>query len=890
MYLHKKYLLPIFIAFAISLLCVIQGCSVKKNTWAARQYHNTTARYNVYFNGYESYKEGVAELTKSHEDNYTMILPVYRYGDKDKAIAIFSQMDRAIEKASKAITKHSMVFKHQEYCKWIDDSYMLLGKAHFMKREFPQAIKTFDFVSKEFKNNPIKYDALLWLAKSYNYSGDLSSAAVVLSNLNEKILKDNISHEVLQNFHLVYADYYIRMKNYEAAIEQLEKSLGYKQKKQVKTRIHFILGQLYQQERQYNKASEHYKQVLRLNPPYEMAFNAKINLAQCYDLKSGQVKNIRKELEKMLKDEKNKEYADQIYYALAEIEIKEKDTNEAIRFLKLSVSENINNKYQKGISYLRLGEIHFNKNIYSQARIFYDSTVTYLPEDYPDYKDIKTLQINLADLVNNLEIIHLEDSLQRLASMPEKERKSIVDGIIKKIQEEEIRKKQEELIAQQKTNATLLDPSAKTQSMMSQIQNNWYFNNPQTMNFGYSEFIRKWGPRKLEDLWRLSNKQTMDFDFGNNLAEENEETNEDTLESKTFDIKNPETYLRQIPTTPEKINESNNKIIDALFNVGIIYRERIINLPQSAIYFEQLLSRYPDNKYKLSVYYYLYKIYADLKIKDKENKYKNLILQEFPESDFAQIILDPDYYKKIAAREDEAQNLYKTTYNLYKNNACDKVIENCDKAADLYKGHPIMVRFLYLKALCTGKTKSIDEFENALKKVVLLSPESETGKAAQNTLDFLAKKNSNTVSQNESTNNTNITSNKTSAPTSNYKINESDFHFFIILVDAKSGDINQLRNQISDHNKKYYSLEKLNITNILFNNNIQMITVSNFKNKETGMIYFNTVEKNNNLNTTLQKLNANKFIISAENYSIFYKQKDIENYKQFFNKNYLNTH
>lgn len=880
----KKYLLFV-IAVNVPIIFLLQGCSVKKNTWAARQYHNTTARYNIYFNGYESLKEGINELSKAHEDNYNLILPIYRYGNKDNATAIYPNMDRAIEKASKAITNHSMVFKRQEYCKWIDDSYMLLGKANFFKREYSQAINTFDFVSKEYKKNLIRFDAQLWLAKSYIYSNDVSQAGVILRNLGNRINKENPSRFVKRNFNLVYAEYYIKMNNYEAAIEQYEKSLKFKQKKSTRIRINFILGQLYQHERQLKAATNQYRKVLKLNPPYEMAFNTRINMARCYDSRSGQGKNIRKELEKMLKDEKNKEYVDQIYYALAEIEIAEKDTLKAIDYLKLSVNGSVNNKYQKGMSFLRLGEIFFEKPDYTNARINYDSTVFFLPEDYPDFKNIKSLQVNLADLVDNLNTVKHEDSLQKLASMTEKERKAVVDGIIKKLQEEEARKKQEEILAQQAQTANLLDPGARTQNLMSQNQSSWYFNNTQTMSFGYSEFVRKWGQRKLEDLWRLSNKQSMDFDFTENLTEDLEFLDEDSLQETALSDRDPETYLRNIPTTPEKIEESNTRIIEALFNIGIIYRERIINNPKAAFYFEKLLSRYPENKYTLSSYYYLYKLYGALNIKDKETKYKNLIIEQFPESDFAQLILDPDYYKKIAKKEDEAQAFYKTTYDLYINGNYNKVIENYQKAAELYKGQPILIRFLYLKALSIGKTKDIDEFITTLKKVVLLSPESETGIAAQNTLDFLSHKTGkvifNEVEKTES-------KTETTEFVSNYKIDDAAFHFFVIVVDAKSGDINKLRNLVSDHNKTYFALDKLNTTNIFLNSNSQMITVSNFKDKDVGMSYYYSINKNNDLNTTLETLKVSKFIISAGNYSTFYKQKDVDIYKEFFVKNYLN--
>jgi len=868
--------LPVFFLF--------QGCSVKKNTWAARQYHNTTARYNVYFNGYESLKEGVADLSKAHQDNYNLILPVYRYGNKENATAILPKMDRAIEKASKAIVNHSMVFKREEYCRWIDDSYMLLGKAYFFKREYSQAAKTFDFVAREYKKKSIRFDAMIWLAKSYNYSDNVSQSGVVLGNLSGRIFKGNPSRDALRNFHLVYADYFIKMKNYESAIEQLEKSQKYKQKKSVRTRVHFILAQLYQREGELKKAAEHYRKVLRLNPAYEMSFNARINLARCYDSKTGDGKNIRKELEKMLRDEKNKEYVDQIYYALAEIELKEKDTIDAINYLKLSAEGSINNKYQKGMSYLRLGEIYFDKPDYPNARIFYDSTVAFLPTDYPDFKEIKSLQVNLADLVNNILTVRLEDSLQHLASLSEKERRGIVDGIIKRIKEEEELKRQQELLAQQaNTGVALLDPGARTQNMMNQGQNNWYFNNTQTMSFGFSEFSRKWGQRKLEDLWRLSNKEVLSFDFEENLIEETSE--EDTIVVVASSPTDPETYLKNIPTTPEMLEASNQRIIEALFNIGIIYRERIININKAVAAFENLLSRYPDNKYILSTYYYLYKIYEEQNSKAKEEKYKNLILNKFPESNFAQLILDPDYFKKISIKKDEAEGFYAETYEYYSAGRHETVLANYDKAAGLYKGQPVLIKFLFLKAQSIGKLKGIDEYEAALKKVVMLGPDSEQGKAAQDILNYLFGKHESGFNAGSSaTTSTGVTV----APlTSNYKADPVAFHFFVIVANAKSGDMNQIRNLVSDHNKTYFGLEKLNTTSIFLTNTEQMITVSNFKDKDTGMTYYISLRNNNNLISALEKIGAKWFVVSAENYSILYKQKDVDNYKLFFDKNYL---
>ena len=161
------------IILLLLMLLLINSCSTKKKSWVNRQYHNTTAKYNGYFNGKESLKSGIRKIHVNHKDDYTSILPIYKEVNL-KNSNTQSYMDKAIKKGSVVIQRHSMKIRGKEYCKWIDDSYLLVGKAYFYKGEFQEAIKTFTFIIEEYKKNEIRFYATLWLIRSHleleNYS------------------------------------------------------------------------------------------------------------------------------------------------------------------------------------------------------------------------------------------------------------------------------------------------------------------------------------------------------------------------------------------------------------------------------------------------------------------------------------------------------------------------------------------------------------------------------------------------------------------------------------------------------------------------------------------------------------------------------------------------
>ncbi|MFO7722493.1 MAG: hypothetical protein R6V49_04635, partial [Bacteroidales bacterium] len=545
-----KWIMPLVMIF-------LAGCATDKDAWLNRNYHGMTTRFNGYFNGNESLKEGVEQIRQRHVDDYNKILSVFQFGDQTAASSANSYMDVAIKKASVQIQKHTMFIRGQEKNRWIDDSWMLIGKAHFYKMEYEMAMQNFDFVIARYKNQPTRYEAMLWKAITNSQLKKFDDNEALLGLLQKSIDDRQVSGKVKRMFPLVKADFFLKQGSPEAAVQPLKDALRLNRNKNIRVRSMYILAQIHQQTDRCEEASGYYKKVVQMNPEYEMAFNAKINMARCFSaVKSEDGRTIKKYLTKMIRDEKNKEYLDQVYFALAEVYLKEKNDTLAMKNLKLSVANSTVNQNQKAISSLMLADLYFKYENYPDAQAYYDSAVTYLQQDYPNYEVLMKKHNILSRLVTNILIVQTQDSLQRLAKMPANERMRIVNNIIAEINRKEQEAKEQE--AQQFQNLGFLEMENRNLNQQQQSGNEWYFDNPSSRSFGFTEFRNKWGDRPLEDMWRISAKR------GDALMTEEEmrldSIRQDSIKAVTANLKNPEYYLKNIPLTPEAIDASNVKI------------------------------------------------------------------------------------------------------------------------------------------------------------------------------------------------------------------------------------------------------------------------------------------------------------------------------------------
>jgi tetratricopeptide (TPR) repeat protein len=868
-----------FIAITLGVVLLVAGCSVKKNNIISRSYHNTTARYNGYYHGKIKMKDAVDRLAEQHEDKYDRILSVFRYADKQKAKSIYPDMDEVIKKVSLVIQRHSMNIGGKERCRWIDDNWLLMGKSHFFKHDYFSAIETFEYIAATYPDQSSKYEALLWLTQTNIALTKFASCEFTLDYLKSE---PKFPKSLRGELYAVLSDFYLQTRQYTQAIESLEKAVVFSKNRDRKIRLMFILAQVYQHENQYKKAFQHYTNCIHMNPPYEMGFNARINRARCFDSENKDSKEVKKELVKMLKDEKNKDYLDQVYYALAGLAIKEPDTTKAIEHLNSSVQASKGNGNQKALSYLDLGKIYFAKREYKLAKLYYDSTMASLSNDYYEYDIVLNRRNSLTKLMKNFNTIALEDSLQLLAKLPEGELKSKLERLAKEQVEEELRRIEKEKMEKQAMEQQQMPQGM--QDMKEPFGGNessgaWYFYNQQAMSFGYNDFIKRWGQRKSEDNWRRINKEAIipvetgeDEASADTTAEE--DPNDPEVKKKKVEslVKK---FLAKIPVNQKMIEASDKKILEAYYSNGLIYKESLYDLPAASETFLTMMQRFPDNKYMLQTYYHLYRIYLAMGDDEKREYYENILLNQYPESEYAALIRNPDKGNVTSATDSLLNKYYEDTYARYLLKEYVEVISRKRTSDSLFPASPLMPKFDFLKTLAIGHTNPVPVFEASLNGIVKNYPTDPVKNSAQEILDAIhgVKKPEGQSVQ---------------TPDSNAFVFSADtVHLVAVVILQKSLNSNELRIKLSDYNNLYYSLRELKISAQQLDKDRPVIIIQDFPDKSSAQDYAVALKEDPTVFGTATPGSFELLVISAGNYVTLLQERDIEKYLTFYDQNYF---
>jgi len=865
------------------LLVVLGGtlssCSTKRNTFTRRAFHNLTAHYNTFWNGNEAFQQGLRELEKNIQTNYTVIISVEDYGTLQQVQSINSYLDRAIEKASKVVQKHSMYFERKERVRRVPDSYMLIGKAYFYKQDYFSARQTFEFVAQRYERQPIRFEAQLWQARTAIKLEEFERSITILEGLQSQARRQDFPRDVARQVPAVFAFHHMSHENYNAAKPYLRRAAEMSNDKKFAARMYFILGQIHQKDGEFAEATRYYAQVLELNPPFDMQFSAQINMAQSFDATRGSSRIIMSDLNRLLNSSKNIEFRDQIYYAMAYVALRENNDSAAIRYLRESVATSTTNDFQKSLSARKLADLYFAIPNFPEAYVYYDTTIQTLQFDHPDFAALERKTNTLRDLVEHLNTIELQDSLQKLASMSERDRNNIIDKIIAdyKAEQERIKQEEERLAAAELMPMPMpgRDPS---RGMLQQVTagGGWYFYNPQAISFGFSDFTRKWGRRKLEDNWRLSDKRSHSFD----LAEQGDAIN-DTIDKNAAraesDPLKRETYLMDIPTTPEQLEASNQLVAEAMYELAFIFREGLSDYPRSVEAFEAFLTRFPAHERQLNALYHLYTLFMLEGNTARANEYKNMIIRQFPESEYAAILADPDYLSKKESEKLKIQALYEDTYTAYINRQHRMVLIYSNEAVNSYPDSPLLPKFAYLRALAMGGLHNQDTLTNHLKKFIAAYPASNIVPLAQSVLatfgiEGFENEEGAVMAEQE--------------PPSIYTYSPGENHFFVLIFDHHKINVDATRIRISDFNLTNYKLDNLSINAVLLDDNRQMISVSNFSGKERAMAYYNAINASDYVFSPQLRGDSDFFVISSNNYPVFYRDKVVETYMNFFGKHY----
>ena len=875
----KKYLL------FLGPFLILAGCSVEKNTDASRFYNSMTAKYNIYFNGYENYKAGLAKIAISYSDDYAEMINVFEYSDPTTASLCSTDMERAIQKASKLIAlksitarpdikessqisnKEKALLDMKEYNQWVDDSYFLIGKARFYKHEFNEATSLFDYCIINANDPEIKTEAAIWQARFNNETAKYNESLRILTELgvNEKTAKS-----LRSMYYTTYADLFVKQKKYSEAIDPLSKAIDLVSSKRTKYRLTFLLAQLYAKTGNGAKATENYQKVIRMRPPYDVEFYARINIAGVFDVNSMDPQKMKKELEKMLKDSKNVDFQDQIYYALGNLSMREGKEDEALGYYHKSAAAISRNQNQRGRSFLALATYYFNKPDFIKSGMYYDSTVYFLDPAFPEYKEIKEKSQNLNTLVSQLIIIQRQDSLQKIARMNESQRNALIASLIAQATKEETERKNTDYTDRYNIGQ-FYENERRSQGTIEQ-EGKWYFYNQSAMAFGRTEFRRRWGDRKLEDNWRRSNKARVSIaQFGG--ADETGQERKDTT-SATANYKKPEFYLKDLPLNDSLMAISDDKISMALLNAGKAYSERLLDPDRATETYESLLQRYPKSDLVPEALFSLYRVNKE-KNGARSEIYRQRLLKQFPESEYAKILSDPAYYEKKIAEMKMAEKTYNEAFTAFTEERFNDAISLCVDGLQKYPQSQLAPKFQLLRAYCVARTSDERSLKAELNVVIKSWPKTQESKKAEEIIAYL----------NQKTPELKVEEDKVIAAEL-YKKDTTVTHVFALIITDPAFNINQATFDVISYNIDNYTNKNYRTEGSLVPKKYIMIAVSGFSNYGQALDYYNKFSAEKNVRNSSGK-NMMTFIITMENLKILNKDGNPGRYQLFFKENYL---
>lgn len=761
----RKGFFYIISLFAILLLW---SCSTKKNTRASRFYHAFNSRYNIYFNGKTSYDEALKAMQDGYKESYSDLIYMYPISAQPKEKqATGGPFDRAIEKSNKAIKLHSIKAKppkkagwrndpkqralqeQEEYNPFLKKCWLMMGQAQFHNADFLQASATFSYISRHYsEDEEVVAEARLWQARCYSEMGWFYESEDILGKLNT----NGIPKKNLNQYATVYADYLVKNKQYDEAVSYLKTAIKAEKNKRQRTRMKYLLAQIYTGQDQGGLAYQMFAQVAKANPPYELEFAARIRQTEVFT--GNNYLKVVKMLRGMAKSDKNKDLLDQVYYALGNVYLSREDTLNAIKNYELGIEKSTQNGLDKAICQIKLGDIFFTMRDYVKAQPCFSGALSGIQKEYKDFKRISKLSSVLDELVVHVEAVHLQDSLQTIARMPETERFAVIDKIIEKVKKEEEDAKalaeKDAYLAEQEAKGTGIDrPGTETGGIVLPTGaggNGFYFYNAQAVAQGKTQFQRKWGRRPLEDHWRRRKKEMSTFN--ENMEEEEvlaadstalgvdgEVMPGDSLEAglpevAADDPKSREYYIQQLPLTPEDIEASNVIIVDGLYNMSMIYKDKLEDLPLSIEAFEELERRFPDNSHRLESFYQIYLMALRTGNTSLAAQYKSKLIAAFPESDYAVAIADPSYERNIRMMDFVQDSTYEATYKSYLTADTSTVRRNYRDISAKYPLADLLPKFMFLEALTYVQAGDAEGFKSALKALVEKYPSADVTELA----------------------------------------------------------------------------------------------------------------------------------------------------------------
>lgn len=900
----------------------VVSCSNKKNTAITRAYHSVNTRYNVHFNANEAYKEAMKSYERQQEldENLSQMLYIYPEVLDSADMESRGSFKTTIEKTTKAIKLHSIKTrprrdpdkrgdkKYQEWVKrkefnpFLVNTWMLLAKAEFQEGSYLRAITTFMYITKIYSyDKKVVSESKLWIARAYSEMGWRYEAENVLRKMEQN---DEIHHELLGMYTSIKANLYVRNKEYKNAIPYLEEAIEQGDNGYQKRRNKYLLGQLYTETGEKDKAYKAFGSARGFNSPYNYTINTKLRQIEVSG--ESQTKLIS-ELKKLTKGQRNEEYLDVVYTALGNVYLNASDTVKAIENYSLAVEKSKKNGYDKALAQIKLGGLHFDRKEYIQAQPHYSGALSQLKKTDENYAEVSLRSEVLDQLVVHAKVVHEQDSLLLVANMPEAERLAYIEAHIEKLKKEEERKAKEEELEQRKElysqseytgwdNLNAQQPKDPfTNAVGQKDASDFYFYNKSAVEQGKITFQQKWGKRALEDNWRRRDKSTTSL-FGDDenedeqLADKDEPTKEGAASEKeevVTDQYSVEYYLQQLPLTEEAKEESYKLIENALFNMGLIYKNLLEDNELAIETFETDLKRFPDTPNKEEIYYQLFLIYLRMENEPLMTLYRNLVISEFPSSKYAAPLSDSNYawnFKYMAKLQEE---LYQETYQAYLAGDVKKVRQNYESIQTKFPFVSLMPKFAFLNSLSYAQTKDARNLEKNLTKLISDYPQADVTPMATNILknikdgmillsdgspiigmDWTMAYSNDSIFEGEG------------ARAIEYRVDLNEPHTLLLMFTPKSIDRNELLYQVADYNFSNYVIQTYDLK---FNDSpiLSSLEITGFDDFKTIKSYISKAFEEEGLMT---KLDAEIIPVpmSVKNYADIYPRLGLEQYMQFY--------
>lgn len=904
-----------------AVLLAATGCSTQKNTAKTRWWHSFKARYNTYYNGTLAYIDGSLEKENGNKDNFTEMLPLYTVGNKQSREIGKGNFEKAIEKCQKTIKLHSIKkrpvwdkkrrktekdiewLSRREYNPFLWKAWMLMGRSQFYKGAFDEAASTFAYMGRLYQTQPAIYaKSRAWLAKCYLEEGWLYDAEDVVRNME----RDSIHWSARKEWDYTYADYYIHTGDYAKAIPYLRKVIKHEMRRKQRAREWYLMGQLQAALGNKAEAMRAYKRVIRQNPPYEVEFNARIAMTEV--MSGGQWKKMVSRLKRMAASDKNKEYLDQVYYAIGNIYLAQNDTAKAISAYERGAAKATRSGIEKGVLLLKLGDIYWEMERYNDAQRCYGEAIGLLDKERKDYEELSHRSKVLDQLVPYTDAVHLQDSLQTLAKMDEKDRNAAIDRTIAELKRKE--KEERDRLAEQNAQETMQQNGAgnNMQQQNNRQQNNtnqqnnglWYFYNATAVSQGKAAFQKMWGKRENVDNWQRVNKTVVNFGGNQEETELSEaqldsiarqEAIEDSLaqiaDSAQNDPHKREYYLAQIPFTEDQIEASNKIIEDGLFNAGVIFKDKLNNLPLSEKQLKRLTSQYPDFEKMADAYYHMYLLYMRKGETDVAEGYVERLKKEYPESEWTTLLSDPYFVENAKLGVHMEDSLYASTYDAFKAARYAEVSGNVRISDSRFPLGANRDKFVFiggLSKLNEGDAEGcLEDMNTVVKKwpqsgvaemagmIVKGVSEGKRLKGGKFDLDNVWERRSEVLTDNDST--------------AVRELSDERFAAFTFMIAYKPDS--------TDENRLLFELARYNFTSFLVRNfdiavedadGIHRMKVSGFRNYDEALQYVRQLFTNKTITSLIGRNRT--IIISEQNLPLLGRQFSYDDYARFYDKHF----